>query len=321
MRRLLISLVVLSLLTLAAIAAPSNVFSLDDVLEIEVSGCDEAVLCRDYTFEVKVRALRLVTVRELRLYVYCRVDCCEWKVYEKTLLVNYTLDPCCVKSWIVTIRCCPSPPADPGWVRIKIYIVYNFTNTRIDNSTILFNLAPLYPISYCGLYTAYESLKQSYNDLKTEYEKLSEEYANLTQRYGELSALYGQILTQKQALEEELNEARVRIMSLSARLNYTERELSRVRKALEATQRALAEKEAALRKLKTDYSELASNFNACESKYLALVKEHESLRTKYESAESELRVTQAVLALALFALAAVVAITHVLPRLSRARNS
>ena len=309
----LVLTVLIFVLSLAsANAAPTNVFTLDDALKIKVSGCDEAELCSDYTFTVTVEALRNVTVKKLKVTVYCKVSCCEQKVYEATLLSDYYLSVCCKKSWTITVECCTSVPEDP-WIRVKIWASYNFTNDREDNATLLFNLAPARRVTYCDLYNAYWNLKEDYEQLSSEYEDLKEKYGKLLDQYSELTTQYSQLLSQKVSLETELKEKEEALAKLEAELNSTRKELERVRAALEDTMRELAEKENALRKLDADYKTLASDFNACEAKYLSLVREHEKLMSDYESTWNELTVFRAVVVALLVALAAIIVTRYVLP--------
>lgn len=319
--RTLLALTVLLpvLLLTSAGAAPANIFTLDDALKIKVSGGDEAKLCSDYTFTITVEALRDVTVKKLRVVVYCRVDCCEQKVYEATLLSDYYLSACCEKSWTVTIKCCVGV-LDDSWVRIKVWTSYNFTNDREDNATLLFNLAPARRITYCDLYNAYQDLKEDYEHLCSKYKELEEKYSEVLAQYSELAAQHSQLLSQKASLEAELSEKEKALTKLKAELNSTKRELERVRAALEDTMKELAEKENALKKLSADYKTLASDFNACEAKYLSLVREHERLTSEYESVWNELTAFRVVAVTLLVALAAVIITRYVLPT-SSARSS
>lgn len=313
MKRLIALLIAASLFMLPLVAAaPANVFTLDDAIEIKVEGCDEAVLCRDYSFTVTLEALQDVTVRTLRVTVYCHVDCCEQVVYDKTLLEDYDLSPCCKKSWTITVRCCPNRPRDP-WIRVKVWISYNFTNQRVDNATLLFNLAPLYRTSYYELYTAYQACKEKYEELSKQYEKLEDKYGELLEKHAELTAQYNQLVSQKASLEAELESKDELLAQLRSELESTQSELERVRQSLEETQRRLAEKEDSLRKLSADYEKLSTDYNACEAKYLSLVREHEKLKSDYNSTWSELTMFRIVTVVLLLALAAITVARYVLP--------
>ena len=310
----------LVLISSVSLADPINVFTLDDVVKVTVEGADEAICCESYSITITVKALQDVRVREFDVEVYCVSDCCEQKVYDSSLLTDYDMSSSSSKSWTISVKCCCAWCCDDAWIKVKIWILYNFTNTRIDNATLSFYLAPVFPTSYCGLYSSYinlksdyEALKDDYEDLKDKYEELEDDYEDLLAQYTSLSSAYNQLLTQKTSLELEVEALQNTVEDLKSELNSTKSELARVRSALEDAQRELSEKEYALERLRSEYDALFSDFNACESRYLSLLKEHEALKTEYKEAVSELVVLRVSLALGLLGLALIILAKYVLP--------
>jgi len=294
-------------------ADPTNVFTLDDVVKVTVEGADEAICCKSYSITVTVKALQDVRIREFDVEVYCVSDCCEQKVYDSTLLTDYDMSSSSSKSWTISVKCCCVWCCDDAWIKVKIWILYNFTNTRIDNATLSFYLVPVFPISYCDLYSSYINLKNDYEDLKEDYEDLKDVYEDLLAEYTSLSSAYNQLLAEKTSLELEVEALQNTIEDLKSKLNSTKSELARVRSALEDAQRELSEKEYALERLRSEYDALSSDFNACESRYLSLLKEHEALKTEYKETVSELVVLRVSLALGLLGLALIILAKYVLP--------